>query len=753
MGKKLIAVLVANLFAGGVAVAQDAMNWQGTVGVGGRWSSVDGDTRNGAVGTPVSPFLPVTPYTGPGDAAKASEYRDLHDAGIGFVDIMGSSSRHYVRAFAENIGMDDQYIDFRAGLYGMLKGQYYSDKTPHNLSWNALTPLANTGGSYQPFPAVTYPGARNPALWNSFNYGIQRNTQGGNVELNANSPFFIRTDYNEVTVTGTRPSSAQLGTGSGNGLIEFGVPTDYTTKNTTIEAGYSGKTWHVKLGYLESKFGDANEIMQWGNPYLRNGLDYQLQPPSNKLSKWSLNANVRSLPWDSTIAARLTSSTLENAFGVVGYGLMPTSNASPPAGSGYLFTEPSSSRFSGEHKTTSASVSWTANPMRGLDTRLYYDYYKKANSSTEIDYAAGVLPTTATGCGSSNATRFCIGALAAGEAFHYKKQDWGLEGSYRWGRQKFVAGVDFLEIDRGLEPAESTKYDKYYVEYRNSMLDSLQGRVKYQYVDRSSELNHAFTNNSSNVQPTSVTYYFTAYDVSNYNQDQIKASIDWSPLSLLNVGVGVTWKKTDYKGLYYGRTKDEATNLDLTVTWGDPNKFRVTGLANWGEVKFDQAYHQGTGPFPGGTQTATDFDWGTKNTQDNWLLGFVVDWVPTEKLALNGSYSYQKTGGGVDFWSGNQAGTGGYLGGPLVNYVTDNTKRHRLNVKADYRFNSQWSATVGYAYEKYEYTDDQMRAYAGYYPYYQALAATNVSWYSGAFANPGYKANTFYLMGKYSFGK
>ena len=156
-------------------------------------------------------------------------------------------------------------------------------------------------------------------------------------------------------------------------------------------------------------------------------------------------------------------------------------------------------------------------------------------------------------------------------------------------------------------------------------------------------------------------------------------------------------------------------------------------------------------PLPGGPQTQYTFDWGTKNTQDYYLLALQGDWVINDRLSVTGSYSYQDTGGGVDFWSGNYAGTGGYNGGPLVNYVTDNTTTQRLNLKADYKFNKNWSATVGYAYEKYEYADDQMRGYQGYYGYYQNLGGTNNSWFSGAFANPSYTNNIFYVIGTYKF--
>jgi hypothetical protein len=83
--------------------------------------------------------------------------------------------------------------------------------------------------------------------------------------------------------------------------------------------------------------------------------------------------------------------------------------------------------------------------------------------------------------------------------------------------------------------------------------------------------------------------------------------------------------------------------------------------------------------------------------------------------------------------------------------VTDNTEWTRINVKGVYRITKNWSATLGYAYERYKYNDDQMRGYQGFYPYYQNLGGTNNSWYSGAFANPGYSANIVYVLATYTF--
>ncbi len=198
--------------------------------------------------------------------------------------------------FGEEFGRDDQYINIVGSGYGVWKASIYNNNIPHNLSFNALTPLAGIDGTLLVGPGLPYPQSPNPNNWYTFNYGTQRNTWGGNGEFSGKTPWFIRADYNEVKTNGIKPGSGQLGTGSGNGLIEFGVPADYKTQNTTIEAGYNTKQYGFKLAFIDSKFTDANDAVQWTNFYMRSGLDYSLLPPDNELKKWTLNGYIKQLP-------------------------------------------------------------------------------------------------------------------------------------------------------------------------------------------------------------------------------------------------------------------------------------------------------------------------------------------------------------------------------------------------------------------------------------------------------------------------
>ena len=736
MKVKLIALVVAGLFAQS-ASAQDNFMWGGSVDLGYRGTDVDGVNRNGAAGNPavLSPTNPLTPFGGPVDGAKAQEYQDVLSAPIGVIDVRGSNRNMYLRAFGEEFGRDDQFVNIVGGSFGAWKASLYNNNIPHNYSFNALSPLTGAdGGLLQVGPGGTYPNAPNPSIWYPFNYSTQRNTWGGNGEFSGKTPWFVRADYNEVKTTGVKPSSGQLGTGSGNGLIELGAPVDYKTQNTTIEGGYNSRQYGFKIAYLDSKFTDNNDSFQWTNFYLRSALDTTLLPPDNDLKKWSFNGYIKQLFWDSAIIVRYTQSTLENSFGIVGSGLKPTGNAATvnpaiPPGAAYLLTQPFAwdgvsttspagtnlSNFNGDIKKTSANVAWNASPMAQLDTRVYYNYYDMDNRSTDVSYRAGSQGSNCATPPVNSATCYTLAALTeeSGELFSYTKNAAGFDASWAFNRgNKLLGGFDWEGIERHSVDTEAPTTDdyRYWLEYRNTSWNNLSGRLKYEFVQRRSDL----------VIPptvTSVTHYYAAYDVNNFDANVVKLNLDWTPGPLWFVGFGATWRDLDYKDNLFGRraTSNRAVRRD-----------RVVGRRRQASV---QRHRQlGQGPerpvVPGrqlsaaGPNSSTNYTWGSQNTQESWMLAALIDWAATDKLMLTTSYSYQKTEGGVDFNSGNTAAGGGFLGGPLVNYVTDNTTLQRFQIKGSYNINKQWAVNAGYAYEKYEYGDGQMAGYGGYYPYY-----------------------------------
>ena len=409
--------------------------------------------------------------------------------------------------FGENLGRDDQFIYARGGGYDVFKVQFYSDRMPHNLSFNALTPLNWPGSSLQPAPAGAYPPATNPATWNNFEYGLQRNTIGGNVEVNAQVAVLL-------------PRRLQRGADDGHPAVER--PARYRLRQradrvrrcrptTRPRTRCSKAATRARTGTSSSPSSTASSAATRAtrrsgrNFYMRSALDTSLQPQDNELQKWSLNFAMRDLWLDSTMLVRLTQSKLTSDFGVESAGLKPVSTATQapagiPAGVGYLVHRAELvdvlRRAQDDDGDVLAAVDADGGPehaalLRVLRQAERLDADQLCGGRAAVDGSA-VHAATRRGSAWRRTRR--------PSRFEYTKNEYGLDANYGIGRYgKLLGGINFVYTDRNLEPAPKTDDMRIWAEWRASMGDTLSGRLKYQFLQRDSDLNPSYTNNASNV--------------------------------------------------------------------------------------------------------------------------------------------------------------------------------------------------------------------------------------------------------------
>ena len=89
-------------------------------------------------------------------------------------------------------------------------------------------------------------------------------------ELSLNSPWYVRADVGELSFSGNKLQAYPQGTGSSNGFVDLAVPNDYSTRNLSLEGGYSSKRFHFALSYLDSKFDNDDRLVTWTNGYFGN---------------------------------------------------------------------------------------------------------------------------------------------------------------------------------------------------------------------------------------------------------------------------------------------------------------------------------------------------------------------------------------------------------------------------------------------------------------------------------------------------
>lgn len=749
MRQRLISILVAGLFtATPLALAADGgLTWSGSASLGLRHT---GDKAT--------------------DSSKLNEYRDLGStAPLTVFDVRGRGDDYYLNFFGENLGRDDQYIDLRGGQYGVFKYQLYSNELRHNFGSGAgaRSPYSGIGGSTL---TATFP-SLNPSTWNTFDHSYDRRDLGGMFEFSFESPWYVRFEGNEVRRKGINVFAGAQGTSPGSGFVDLPAPIDYKTNNYSVEGGYQGKTTHFAVNGMYSKFSNDNDVLSWSNGFFSplNPLnrDTTVLPADNELMRISANGNIRKLPGDSTLAGRLTYSKLTNDVPV-----QPTMLA---AGSTNPSTAASSPLFHGEIKKTTFGLSLSSHPLRDLDTRVYWNWAKEDNDSTRIAFSpaqnSGLL---AGGIGPNCNNGSIVPPLAAAtpcvpEVFAYKKNNLGVEAGYRLNREnKLTGGFDYYDMERERVDFTENKDRKLFAEWKNSSLDALTARFKYQYLTRRS----TWSVDPAIIANNPIEQFVRRFDLANVNQNLFKVVLDASPMPFLDLGLEAIYKKNDYKDTALGRTEDERQEYYLSLSYGDPKSFRFMVFADVEFTQYDSAHRVGfcgtspsdppqsgspplvpCSPLPAGIPPApaihSSYSWSAKNKDKAWQVGLGADWLPRDRLSLKSSLIWARTRGTTDFAA--QAGT--VLAAPFLPITNfDNTTRVALNLKGTYKYSKQWEFTGGYAFEKYRYSDI---GYDGF-GYTAANSATTpdpaqTAYMTGQFAFQPYTASIFYVISTYKF--
>ena len=706
MKPKLIAVLVANAFVGS-AVAADApgLRVTGEVGVGLRYVKENAS-----------------------DTSKLREYRDLDTDPITFLDVRAEDQSRRYNLFVENITTDDRNWTVLGQQFGAWRFRLYGNEVRHRFGSGA--------GARSPFSGIgtdtltaTLPNL-NVSTWNAFDNSLRRRDIGVMAEWSAFTPWYVRVDANHVDRDGIKVIGSSKGTSPGNGSMEVPAPIDYKTLNYSVEGGYQGPREHFAISWHQSKFKNDNEFVRWSNDFFAPGnpfnRDTSALPADNDFWRIAANANFRGLPYGSTLAGRITYSKVESDVTVLPT-ILSTGGTNPSTASNVPV-------FHGEVNTTTAAVTLNSAPMRGLDTRVFYNFRKKDNNSTQIVF------TPATGTGLQ-----CSGGPCDPHLFGYTKHNPGVEAFYRVNRENRIGGgYEYEHTDREARPDFPTSQEhKLFAEWKNSTLDWVDTRVRYQYMmRRGGWSNHPVAD--------AIDAFVRRYDAAPVDQHQLKLRFDTTPAPLVDFSFDLILKHNDYKETVLGRTKDKRQEYYFTAGYGDINRFRVYAFADFEFVQLDSFHRVGgtaatANPALGFT-SASNFNWTVDNDDKSYQFGLGATWKQLDRLTWHSNLLYVKTDGNADFAV--PGAPPGFVGpGGLLPAWFDRTKRISFNLKGVYQHDRNWTFTGGYAWERYKYSDI---GYDGF-TYTLPPATTAASYFTGEGAFQPYTANIFYLVAQYKF--
>ena len=700
MRRKMLALLIANLLAA-PAFAQDT-GITGSVSVGG----ISVDDKDAV------------------DASKLNEYRDMDDGLLTQFDVRGRGARYWFDAYGENLGREDVYAAVRGGTYDVFKYRVYHDALKHNFLFNGITPYNGWGTALQ---TATFP-RLDTTTWNSIDeVAYKRRDTGGFFELQVLNPWYFRADANVVKTSGTKYGSSSQGMSPGNGYVDLIFPVEYETRTSVVEAGYNSKRVHGAISWMASKFENENESFEWTNGFWGNGLDRTYQGADNKYTRLAGNLTFRGLPLASTLAFRFTRDELESDVNL-------TTSVLNTAAGAFATTGPSSPTFNGDIENQTFSAVWSASPARNLDLRVYGNSYEREDNSTHLVF---------NGTAASDYRN---------EPFSYDKVNFGIEAGFRINRgNRIAAGYDYLDTEReGRNDFDNTKDKRFFVEYKNTMLDTLAARIKYQRLERDSNFLRG-NEGTGTGDPNYLNRFVTAFDLAGVDQDLVKVSLDFSPVPNLDLGLEAISKRNKFRDNVIGRLKDDREELYVNASYVMPAGVRFSVFADTERVTYDSRHRTGVTGTTVGTYdpfappTAATYNWEGKVKDRNTAYGVAVDIPVMKRLTIKASAIHYKADGSTDLSL--QEGVPASVVRPVSLVLVDDSKRTSFTLKAIYEFSRAWTITGGYAYERFEYADEQFEGYR-----YTIPAANRAdSYLNGYFANPEYKASILFALVTYRF--
>jgi MtrB/PioB family decaheme-associated outer membrane protein len=627
-----------------------------------------------------------------GGRAKFTEYRDLKEDGgfYGRAKLNLDKDKYFLNFDAGDFGYDTQYYRIDGGMWGQFKVDLFYNEIPHNITFDARTPFLGAGRD-------TLVGAPNTnfATWNTFDYSTLRRRYGGGLKGNIIRPFFFDISFQREEREGIKPIGASE-TSPGGRAFELPEPIQFVTNNLKVEAGYAKKPLFLSLNYFYSDFNNSNTSLNLP-PNFDTPNAFSL-PPDNHYHKGGFKGAVI-LPFNSKFSTNLGFSKGESETSIVS--LM-------------------SSAYKGKVENQNYDVALTSNPVRFLDAKIYYKYYKRHNES---DDPTGVVNTF----------------------FNYNVSTFGTDLGLRLPQNFYLSGgYKYVKTKRDLKgetdpilvlPLNTDNI--YFVDLKWSGLDFLDVRIGYENLDRDAD----YRTIESEFDPSKKISYAAQ------NRNTYKAILDIFPLENVNLGFEYRHSNIDYSDTTFGLKRDRRNEFETSADYIIRKIVKIYGYADFGWIEFDRLQQRTEGVV--GT-------WGAKQKDKTYGYGIGAEiYAIPGKLTFVFQHDYIKSNGSVDFTLDpvffTAAGGAGLSGIGANNSNVDISRwddytLYCFKIKAIYNFTKSLAASIGYAYERFRYSDAQLDNYN-----FAPTGGTNAAFLTGAYKDQSYKANLIFGGLSYKF--
>ncbi len=703
-------------------------------------------------------------------SSKFRPYEDVRKSVLAGASVGTEKDGYHLDFDASRIALKDQSYSLSGGKYGMFKYNVFFDSIYHKSSVNNTTLFSGVGTGVLTYDAAVVDTTNADSWTTKFDYTTTKKKYGVEASYFSDAPYSLDLGFNQVKDSGIKVIGVNGGIASTQG-VEIPEPVDYTTNNFNAGVGYRGNDWAVNVDGSMSNFSNANQWMTFRNPYATavDSPETISNAPNNAYKKIGLQANYKNLPLESMLVGKVNYSKLTNSCALPAtwtHTKATTAGTATPYGDsrygGASVTDTlnaSADTFVGDVSYAAAGLALTSNPVADLDTKLYANYLRKYNKSTEVTYPSGTRtkPTAGTYTGYLN------------ELYTYNKSIAGAEAGYRLSFATRVgAGYEFLRIHRERDDGVRNIDNTWFVQARNSYFDFIDFNVRYQKLGRSAEWE----------AKTVGTNYYRATDVTAKKQERASAGFDLTPIEHLEVGFETTYQSSIYNpdGIMYGRQKDRTIGYFADVTYDLPRWFKVntflgrtratnsvlrrlskqagSAVLTGMNAPADAADDQVNGHLITYDETALTYDYG---------VGFEVP-VIEKKLSVGFGWQQAKNKGNIALNTASTQGvsyttsTGAVVYVPRENIENwDNYLETAFRISTKYEITSNLSASLGYTYQWRTYNDT---FFDGYYNVNQSQAKTVPAASSasipdllvtGVGNDNNFKAHTAVITASYSF--
>ena len=645
---------------------------------------------------------------GEGGRAKFTEYRDLKQgvSAFGRARLNFDSEKYFLNVQGGDFAYDTQFYGIEGGMWGKFKFDLFYNEIPHNITFDGRT-FFQGASSHN----LTGTPNTNFSTWNTFDYSIERKQYGGGFKTPMLKPFYLDVSFQREERDGIKPASITPGSPGGI-VVELPEPVDYTTNDLKVEGGYGKKPLFLSLGFIYSDFNDSDDKLNFIHPQAPFPIDTLTLPPDNRYYKGYFRGAAK-LPLSSKFnvnagySSARSDANLLNSF-VNGGVINPVTLNKPD--------------FDGRIDTQNYSLALTSNPLRFLDGKIFYSYFKRANKNDVI-----------------------IQNAEFNRPFDYRKNAAGIDLGLRLPENVYLsAGYKYIKTDRKLKGAEPTEElippdnedNIFSVDLGWTGLDFMALRAGYERLDRGADFIGPVPFNRR-----------SAY--ASFDRDTYRASVDLYPIENLNLGFGYLHKRTDYDEIF-GLKNDKRHEFETSVDYLIGKIAKLYGFFNLEWIKFIQDV-QNPSPLAAFSEDQKERTYGGG-------IGTEIYAIP-QMLTFMFQFDYVKSNGNVDFTldpslfvAGTGLGPGSGANNDNIDITNlDDYTKYALKFKAAYHFTKSVIVSAGYVFERFKYNDAQLDNYLFVNPAGGPVTGGNAGYLTGAYKDQSYKAHVVFGGMTYKF--